>query len=144
VERTSRFSFSSFLPSLPLHPSFSFRTAPRTQTHESSHTQKLRAQPGDPQYHKLAVLVPSLAYLEPVANLHDYRPAEVYFHKPRGDPGVYSAVKVVPHEKPLVQNFDALEFLTRNMFVTRANLWHKALAYVPYPTFTFSLLPLSD
>jgi 16S rRNA A1518/A1519 N6-dimethyltransferase RsmA/KsgA/DIM1 with predicted DNA glycosylase/AP lyase activity len=106
--------------------------------------QKLRAQPGDPQYHKLAVLVPSLAYLEPVANLHDYRPAEVYFHKPRGDPGVYSAVKVVPHEKPLVQNFDALEFLTRNMFVTRANLWHKALAYDPYPTFTFSLLPLSD
>lgn len=105
--------------------------------------QKLRAQPGDPGHHKLAVLAPSLAELETMPTMHDYRPAEKYFHKPRGDPGLYSSIKVVPREKPLVQNFDALEFLTRNMFVTRANLWHKALACVSPFLFPTPNLPLS-
>ncbi|GAA6042294.1 hypothetical protein JCM8097_000621 [Rhodosporidiobolus ruineniae] len=92
--------------------------------------QKVLAKPGDPGFHKLSILLPTLASIQRVATMGGFKPPENNFHKPRGDPGFFGAVKVTPLEKPLVQNFDALEFVARNMFVTRAVLWHKALSAV--------------
>ncbi|GAA5899370.1 hypothetical protein JCM6882_009101 [Rhodosporidiobolus microsporus] len=89
---------------------------------------KILANPGDNIHHKLSVLIPSLATISRINTLSNYQPPEAYFHKPRGDPALYSAVKVTPFEQPKVKNYEALEYITKNMFVTKALPWHKALA----------------
>ncbi|GAA6002351.1 hypothetical protein JCM10207_001077 [Rhodosporidiobolus poonsookiae] len=99
-------------------------------TGADSFWKKLFAPPGDPSHHKLSVLVPTLADVQRIQTLSDFRPAEQHFHKPRGDPALFGAVKVTPHEKPRVKNYDALEFITRNMFVGKATPWPRALASV--------------
>ncbi|GAA5946009.1 hypothetical protein JCM10213_005447 [Rhodosporidiobolus nylandii] len=91
---------------------------------------KVNAAPGEPAHHKLSVLIPSLGTVSRVGTMSNFRPPSAFFHKPRGDPGMFAAVKVVPHAKPLVQNYEALEYITRNMFVTKAVPWHKALTSV--------------
>ncbi|GAA5977643.1 hypothetical protein JCM11641_006887 [Rhodosporidiobolus odoratus] len=89
---------------------------------------KIFASPGEAAHHKLSVLIPAVAHLSRVQTLGGLRPPELNFHKPRGDPGLFGAVKAVPRVTPLVKNYDALEFVARNMFVTKANTWPKALA----------------
>ncbi|GAA5838940.1 hypothetical protein JCM11251_003743 [Rhodosporidiobolus azoricus] len=89
---------------------------------------KIFANPGDSAHHKLSVLIPSLATLQRIQTMHNYQPPEAYFHKPRGNPALFSAIKVTPREKAMVKNYEALEFITRSMFVTKVHPWHKALA----------------
>lgn len=96
--------------------------------------QKILAKPGDNEYHKLAVLLNSLAIIErspmPVGGLE---PATMHFHRPRGDTAIVRPIKVTPRAQPLVKNYDALEYVTRHMFVAKATAWHKAFSYVSRP-----------
>lgn len=94
--------------------------------------QKLFAQPGDSNYHKLSVLLHPLAHLEQTEILSQFLPADHHFHRPRNDPGQTSAVKVIPRAESLVKSYDALEYVTRHMFVSKATPWRKALACVSF------------
>lgn len=58
-------------------------------------------------------------------------PPERFFHKPRGDPANFGIVKITPHVAPLVKNFEALEYVTRNMFISRTQSWRKGVTCVP-------------
>ncbi|GAA5960736.1 hypothetical protein JCM3765_007310 [Sporobolomyces pararoseus] len=91
---------------------------------------KIFAQPGEKDHHKLSVLLPTLAHLEYVDILSDFRPVETNFHKPRGDKAHVKAVKVIPRIRPLVMNFDALEYCAKHMFVSKAVPWPKAVAAI--------------
>lgn len=72
--------------------------------------------------------MPALAAIETVSLMSGFSPAEQHFHKPRGDPALVSAVKVTPHPKPLVDDFESLEYVARNMFVAKSQPWQKAIA----------------
>ncbi|GAA5980243.1 hypothetical protein JCM5350_000885 [Sporobolomyces pararoseus] len=91
---------------------------------------KIFAQPGEKDHHKLSVLLPTLAHLEYVDILSDFRPVETNFHKPRGDKAHVKAVKVIPRIRPLVNNFEALEYCAKHMFVSKAVPWPKAVAAI--------------
>lgn len=91
-------------------------------------SQKLFAKPGDAHYHKLSVLLHPLAEIEQTEILSQLLPADHHFHRPRNDPGQTSAVKVTPRAESLVKSYDALEYVTRHMFVSKATPWRKALA----------------
>ncbi|GAA5941654.1 hypothetical protein JCM1841_006918 [Sporobolomyces salmonicolor] len=91
---------------------------------------KIFAKPGEVAHHKLAVLLPALAKLERVEIMSGLRPADMHFHRPRGDPAIISGVKATPHVTPLVKNYDALEYIARHMFVGKATSWSKALAAI--------------
>ncbi|GJN89254.1 hypothetical protein Rhopal_002233-T1 [Rhodotorula paludigena] len=91
---------------------------------------KILAKPGDPEFHKLAVLINSLAIVERCDTLLGFAPPTMHFHRPRGDMASYSAIKVTPREKPLVKNYDALEYVTRHMFVGKATPWEKAFTSI--------------
>ncbi|KPV75450.1 uncharacterized protein RHOBADRAFT_43955 [Rhodotorula graminis WP1] len=91
---------------------------------------KILAKPGDSDYHKLAVLLNSLAVIERTPTLSGLQPATMHFHRPRGDVAVVTPIKVTPRPKALVKNYDALEFVTRHMFVAKATPWHKAFASI--------------
>ncbi|GAA5981801.1 hypothetical protein JCM10908_004613 [Rhodotorula pacifica] len=91
---------------------------------------KLFAQPGDAHYHKLSVLLHPLAQIEQTEILSQLLPADHHFHRPRNDPGQTSAVKVTPRGESLVKSYDALEYVTRHMFVSKATPWRKALASI--------------
>ncbi|GAA5868832.1 hypothetical protein JCM1840_005136 [Sporobolomyces johnsonii] len=91
---------------------------------------RIFAKPGEQAHHKLAVLLPALANLERIEIMSGFRPADMHFHRPRGDPAIVSGVKVTPRETPLVKNYDALEYVARNMFVGKATEWSKALAAI--------------
>lgn len=86
---------------------------------------------GTPAHHKLSVLIPALGDLRQISLLDNLVPADAHFHRPRGDPASYSPVKVVPHAKALANSHDALEFVTRNMFVAKNQPWQKGVACVP-------------
>ena len=73
-------------------------------------------------------MLPTLAHLEYVDILSDFRPVETNFHKPRGDKAHVKAVKVIPRIRPLVNNFEALEYCAKHMFVSKAVPWPKAVA----------------
>ena len=62
--------------------------------------------------------------------MSDFRPVESHFHKPRGDPAHVKAIKITPRAKPLVKNYDALEYVAKHMFVGKAMPWPKAVSYV--------------
>ncbi|GAA5878452.1 hypothetical protein JCM16303_002087 [Sporobolomyces ruberrimus] len=94
------------------------------------HDQKIFAQPGEPAHHKLSVLLPSLAHLEYINTMSEFRPVESNFHKPRGDPAHVKAIKVTPRVKPLVTNYDALDYVAKHMFVGKAMPWPKAIAAI--------------
>ncbi|KAK4703779.1 hypothetical protein P7C70_g2443, partial [Phenoliferia sp. Uapishka_3] len=89
---------------------------------------KIQAPLGSLTYHKLAVLVPALGNLEKIDLLGGLLPPERYFHKPRGDSGLQGIAKITPHENALVKNFEALEHVTRNMFISRTQSWRKGVA----------------
>ncbi|GAA5907825.1 RNA polymerase specificity factor [Sporobolomyces salmoneus] len=91
---------------------------------------KIFAQPGESAHHKLSVLLPCLAHLEYVQTMTDFRPVESHFHKPRMDPAHVKAIKVTPRSKPLVQNYDALDYVAKHMFVGKAMPWPKAIAAI--------------
>ncbi|GAA5870308.1 hypothetical protein JCM3774_004637 [Rhodotorula dairenensis] len=91
---------------------------------------KLFAKPGDAHYHKLSVLLHPLAEIEQTEILSQLLPADHHFHRPRNDPGQTSAVKVTPRAESLVKSYDALEYVTRHMFVSKATPWRKALASI--------------
>ncbi|GAA6050191.1 hypothetical protein JCM3770_000446 [Rhodotorula araucariae] len=91
---------------------------------------KILAQPGDQEYHKLAVLLNSLAVIERTPTMGGLEPANLHFHRPRGDLHLMSPIKVTPREQPLVRNYDALEYVTRHMFVAKATAWHKAFSAI--------------
>ena len=57
-------------------------------------------------------------------------PSERFFHKPRGDPADYGITKMTPLVNPLVENFDALEHVTRNMFISRTQTWRRGVTRV--------------
>ncbi|GAA6018580.1 hypothetical protein JCM11491_006451 [Sporobolomyces phaffii] len=91
---------------------------------------KIFAQPGETAHHKLSVLLPSLAHLEYVNTLSEFRPVETNFHKPRGDPAHVKAVKVTPRVRPLVANYDSLDYVAKHMFIGKAMPWPKAVAAI--------------
>lgn len=95
-----------------------------------SYWKKIFAQPGERDHHKLSVLLPSVAHMEYVNILSDFRPVETNFHKPRGDPGHVKAIKVVPRIRPLVMNYESLEYIAKHMFVGKAMPWPKAVAAI--------------
>jgi len=72
--------------------------------------------------------------------MSDFRPVESHFHKPRGDPAHVKAIKITPRAKPLVKNYDALEYVAKHMFVGKAMPWPKAVSYVL--SLSLSLFPL--
>lgn len=72
--------------------------------------------------------MPALGKVERLALMSGLNPADTHFHRPRGDPAAFSPVKVTPHRDMLVDNFEALEYVTRNMFVAKAQPWPKAIA----------------
>jgi mitochondrial transcription factor 1 len=71
--------------------------------------------------------MPSLGTLERQELLSGLTPADSYFHRPRGDPANFSAIKVTPHVSVPVENYEALEFVARNMFVAKSSPWQKAI-----------------
>ncbi|GAA5944919.1 RNA polymerase specificity factor [Sporobolomyces koalae] len=91
---------------------------------------KIFAKPGEPAHHKLSVLLPSIAHLQYVHIMSDFRPVEAHFHKPRGDPAHVKAIKVTPRIEPLVKNYDSLDFIAKHMFVGKAMPWPKAVAAI--------------
>lgn len=81
-------------------------------------------------HHKIAVLLPALAHLRKIELMSGLFPPERFFHKPRGDPANFGVLKVTPRVVPLVKNFDALEHVARNMFISRTQTWRRGVAYV--------------
>ena len=70
-------------------------------------------------------------------------PADLHFHHPRGDAANFSAVTVTPRATPLVTEYEALEFITRNMFVTKGHPWRKALSSVADPSSVYIVLTVA-
>ncbi|ORY92394.1 S-adenosyl-L-methionine-dependent methyltransferase [Leucosporidium creatinivorum] len=88
---------------------------------------KITAPPGTTLHHKLAVLMPSLGTLERQELLSGLNPADSHFHRPRGDPAAFSPIKVTPHVSTPVENYEALEYVARNMFIAKSTPWQKAV-----------------
>ncbi|KAK4056030.1 hypothetical protein OIO90_003025 [Microbotryomycetes sp. JL221] len=89
---------------------------------------KILAPPGSKSHHKLSVLIPALVNVKVVETMTTLSPPEQHFHKPRHDPAIVEAVEVVPHVTPLVQDYEVLEFVARNMFVSKSQSWTKGIA----------------
>ncbi|KAI5477530.1 hypothetical protein MNV49_006118 [Pseudohyphozyma bogoriensis] len=94
-------------------------------TMENSFLDKISKPPGESGHAKLAVLLPTVAKFSEMKvdlpfNLNN-------FHSPRGNYEPVS-VLVTPHTECRVKNFDALEYLARNMFIAKRSSWKKALA----------------
>ncbi|KAL8292604.1 hypothetical protein RQP46_001216 [Phenoliferia psychrophenolica] len=96
-------------------------------TGANAYWNKVMSQPGSAAHNKLAVLIPALADLRKINTLQSMTPAERYFHKPRGDSADYGFAKMTPLVKPTVDNFDALEHVTRNMFISRTQTWRRGV-----------------
>ena len=92
------------------------------------HSQKVLARPGTSLHHKLAVLLPSIGSVERLQLMSGLNPVDSHFHRPRGDPALFSPVKVTPHAQCATNNIEALEYVTRNMFIAKAQPWSKAIA----------------
>ncbi|KAM0787522.1 hypothetical protein ACM66B_003593 [Microbotryomycetes sp. NB124-2] len=89
---------------------------------------KVVAPPGTSAHHKLSVLMPTLADIRQIQTMSSLSPPELHFHKPRNDAAVVSALEVTPRVEPLVNDFEVLEYVTRNMFVSKSQSWTKGLA----------------
>ncbi|KAK4051232.1 hypothetical protein OIV83_003054 [Microbotryomycetes sp. JL201] len=94
----------------------------------TSFFQKVVAPPGTTAHHKLSVLMPTLAEIRVIQTMSSLSPPEQHFHKPRNDAAIVQAIEVTPHLKPLVQDFEVLEYVTRSMFVAKSHPWTKGLA----------------
>lgn len=92
--------------------------------------QKITAPPGTSLHHKLAVTVPALAELNRVELLSGLNPPDLHFHRPRGDPALFSPMKVTPHVSTDLNNYEALEYVARNMFIAKSLPWPKAVGWV--------------
>ncbi|KAM0748365.1 S-adenosyl-L-methionine-dependent methyltransferase [Meredithblackwellia eburnea MCA 4105] len=89
---------------------------------------KLTAPPGSTKHAKLAVFLPMLMQAERYDGYHDFEPLDEYFHRPKGKSVKLSAIKLTPNVRVPVKNFESLEYCTRNMFISKAQPWRKAVA----------------
>lgn len=99
--------------------------SPRADTRPS---QKLSQPPGTATHHKLAVQTAALCDIESTKLMTPFAPADAHYHRPRGDPALFSPVIVTPHAHHGIHNFDAFEYVVTRMFVSKGISWKKALA----------------
>lgn len=71
-----------------------------------------------------------LGEIKPVPLMNGLFPVDQHFHRPRGDPALFSAVKVTPHVESGVDSFDAYEFIATRMFISKSAPWKKAVANI--------------
>ncbi|GEM07353.1 dimethyladenosine transferase [Rhodotorula toruloides] len=91
---------------------------------------KVMARAGDEGYHKMAVTVRALVEMDRTELSGDLEPPELHFHRHANDKSNMTPVKVTARKKPLVENFDALDYVARSMFAARSQPWPKAVGMV--------------
>lgn len=94
----------------------------------------MQAKMGDPAYHKLAVILsclvdikPLIPSLSPLKEHFEGMHQRLYSHR---DDAAYTYLQITPKKEALVKSqeeLEALEYLTRNLFIHRSTSWPDAL-----------------
>jgi len=69
-----------------------------------------------------------LCDIESTQLMTPFAPADAHYHRPRGDPAIFSPVLVTPHANHGIDNFDAFEYVVTRMFVSKGQSWKKGIA----------------
>lgn len=92
--------------------------------------QKILAKAGEEGYHKMAVTTRALVEITRTKLKGNLQPPELHFHRYGASATDMVPVKVQARVKPLVENFDALDYVARAMFAARSQPWPKAIGCV--------------
>lgn len=94
----------------------------------------MQAKVGDPAYHKVAVILsclvdikPLIPPLSPLREHFEGVARRIYNHKADA---AYIYLRITPKKEPLLKSqeeLEALEYLTKNLFIHRATSWPDAL-----------------
>ncbi|SCV73270.1 BQ2448_7196 [Microbotryum intermedium] len=88
---------------------------------------KILAPIGSQDRHKVGVILSTVASLTPTPLSQPWIPTEHHFHKPRNDHNSYSPVKVTPWISPMAKDFDVLQFVMKQMFISRSTGWERTM-----------------
>ncbi|BGP07928.1 hypothetical protein JCM10049v2_003773 [Rhodotorula toruloides] len=91
---------------------------------------KVMATAGQEGYHKMAVTTRALVEMTRTETRSHLQPPELHFHRHVNDSSNTSPVKITARKTPLVENFDALDYVARSMFAARSQPWPKAVGMV--------------
>ncbi|GAA6049031.1 hypothetical protein NBRC10513_003210 [Rhodotorula toruloides] len=91
---------------------------------------KVMASAGQEGYHKMAVTTRALVEMSRTETRSNLQPPELHFHRHVNDSSNTTPVKITARETPLVENFDALDYVARSMFAARSQPWPKAVGMV--------------
>ncbi|SDA02765.1 BZ3500_MvSof-1268-A1-R1_Chr11-1g03145 [Microbotryum saponariae] len=89
--------------------------------------QKIFAPIGSHDRHKVGVILSTVASLTPTALTQPWTPTEHHFHKPRSDQNTYSPIKVTPWIEPMAQDFEVLQFVMKQMFISKSTGWERTM-----------------
>ncbi|BGP31935.1 hypothetical protein JCM10296v2_003714 [Rhodotorula toruloides] len=91
---------------------------------------KVMASAGEEGYHKMAVTTRALVEMNRTETRSNLQPPELHFHRHVNDSSNTTPVKITARKTPLVENFDALDYVARSMFAARSQAWPKAVGMV--------------
>ncbi|KDE03845.1 hypothetical protein MVLG_05668 [Microbotryum lychnidis-dioicae p1A1 Lamole] len=88
---------------------------------------KIFAPIGSHDRHKAGVILSTVASLTPTPLTKPWTPTEHHFHKPRSDQNTYSPIKVTPWIEPMAQDFEVLQFVMKQMFISKSTGWERTM-----------------